>query len=81
MPSADGAETAPPQTLETGTPTTNKPVFGGYRMELLWSPVVATDRNLWQIGVSEKGLDQQKLLPLMVTNAMKKGLLAGDTLR
>jgi hypothetical protein len=27
VPSADGAETAPPQTLETGTPTTNKPVL------------------------------------------------------
>jgi hypothetical protein len=43
-------------------------------MEPLWSPVVATGRNLWQIGVSEKGLDKQKLLPLMVRNAMKKGL-------
>ena len=31
---ADGAETAPPQTLETGTPTTNKPVLA----VIGWSP-------------------------------------------
>ena len=34
VPSADGAETAPPQTLETGTPTTNKPVLA----VIGWSP-------------------------------------------
>ena len=34
VPSADGAETAPPQTLEKGTPTTNKPVSA----VIGWSP-------------------------------------------